>query len=205
MALIKCTECGHKVSDKAKTCPKCGVDVEAMKQAMLLKKQKSKKRWRKVWFIIFCLLLAFWALGKYAQYKESQLPPEIRQAREQVRAEQREQERIATERRRQQAAQAEARRVQEEEEKRCMSGSTAFVMSQQYVRARLKAPSTAKFPSGSRDYQTQYMGDCKHRVVAYVDSQNSFGAMIRTPYYAEMQYIRNSGNQWRLLDLKVQN
>jgi len=28
MALIKCSECGHDVSDKAKTCPHCGAPVE---------------------------------------------------------------------------------------------------------------------------------------------------------------------------------
>lgn len=28
MALIKCIECENEVSDKAKTCPKCGAPVE---------------------------------------------------------------------------------------------------------------------------------------------------------------------------------
>ena len=27
MALIKCPECGHQVSDRAKTCPSCGIDI----------------------------------------------------------------------------------------------------------------------------------------------------------------------------------
>lgn len=27
MALIKCPECGHQVSDQAKTCPSCGIDI----------------------------------------------------------------------------------------------------------------------------------------------------------------------------------
>ena len=27
MALIKCTECGQMVSDKASTCPKCGAPI----------------------------------------------------------------------------------------------------------------------------------------------------------------------------------
>ena len=25
--IIKCPECGHQVSDRAKTCPSCGVDI----------------------------------------------------------------------------------------------------------------------------------------------------------------------------------
>ena len=28
MAIIKCPECGHQVSDRAKTCPSCGVEIE---------------------------------------------------------------------------------------------------------------------------------------------------------------------------------
>ena len=28
MALIKCTECGHDVSDKASVCPNCGCPIE---------------------------------------------------------------------------------------------------------------------------------------------------------------------------------
>ncbi len=28
MALINCSECGHQVSDKAKTCPSCGCPIE---------------------------------------------------------------------------------------------------------------------------------------------------------------------------------
>ena len=28
MAIIKCLECGHQVSDHAKTCPNCGIEIE---------------------------------------------------------------------------------------------------------------------------------------------------------------------------------
>lgn len=34
MALIKCTECGKEISDKAKACPNCGCPVEAEKPAV---------------------------------------------------------------------------------------------------------------------------------------------------------------------------
>lgn len=33
MALIICTECGHKVSDKAISCPECGCPISAMLEA----------------------------------------------------------------------------------------------------------------------------------------------------------------------------
>jgi hypothetical protein len=28
MALVKCSECGHRVSDKAKSCPSCGASFD---------------------------------------------------------------------------------------------------------------------------------------------------------------------------------
>lgn len=33
MALIKCTECGHMVSDKAVECPKCGCPIRKFEEA----------------------------------------------------------------------------------------------------------------------------------------------------------------------------
>ena len=44
MALIKCKECGSEVSDKAKTCPKCGISHPAPLLA-------TKKQWT-LWTII---------------------------------------------------------------------------------------------------------------------------------------------------------
>ena len=28
MAIIKCPECGHQISDKAPVCPSCGVEMQ---------------------------------------------------------------------------------------------------------------------------------------------------------------------------------
>jgi hypothetical protein len=28
MAMVKCSECGHRISDKAKSCPSCGVSYD---------------------------------------------------------------------------------------------------------------------------------------------------------------------------------
>ena len=32
MALIRCYECGHSVSDKARVCPNCGRSVDVLKE-----------------------------------------------------------------------------------------------------------------------------------------------------------------------------
>ena len=57
----------------------------------------------------------------------------------------------------------------------------AFIISQQFVTNRLKAPSTAKFPTLAKS-SVMELGDGRFKVVSYVDSQNSFGAMMRNNY-----------------------
>jgi hypothetical protein len=55
----------------------------------------------------------------------------------------------------------------------------------------LVAPSTAKFP----DCSSSYKGDGRYEVRASVDSQNGFGAMIRTHYWAEVQITANAAGE----------
>lgn len=57
----------------------------------------------------------------------------------------------------------------------------AVQVCEEYVRGRLKAPATAVF--APRD-QTSVLAinDSRTKVASYVDSQNSFGANIRTHY-----------------------
>ncbi len=45
MALVACKECGNEISDKAKSCPKCGA------------KNKKKSSFGKFWLVIFGLVL----------------------------------------------------------------------------------------------------------------------------------------------------
>jgi hypothetical protein len=54
--------------------------------------------------------------------------------------------------------------------------SMAYIMMEDFVKQRLKAPSTAKFPGvfdGKLDHVTS-LGGQKYRIVSYVDAQNSF-------------------------------
>ena len=60
----------------------------------------------------------------------------------------------------------------------------AYIMMEDFVKQRLKSPSTAKFPGvfdGRADHVTA-LGNQTYRIVSYVDAQNSFGAMIRTQF-----------------------
>jgi hypothetical protein len=68
-----------------------------------------------------------------------------------------------------------------------------WAMSQEVVRSVLKAPSIAKFGPFEESSVTP-LGASKYRIVAYVDSQNSFGAMLRSHYTVDMQY---TNGKWR--------
>lgn len=65
---------------------------------------------------------------------------------------------------------------------------SALFASQTFVRDSLKSPASAKFPTSSDDrgVTVRKSGDCTFTVLGYVDSQNSFGAMIRSRYIAEV-------------------
>lgn len=79
---------------------------------------------------------------------------------------------------------------------------STYVMSKQFVEDNLKSPRSAKFPWGSDEYKVMHTGDGVFEVRSWVDAQNSFGAMIRSTYYVEMQYVGD--NRWRLLNIDIQ-
>lgn len=63
------------------------------------------------------------------------------------------------------------------------SESRAYGAAQRIIERHLKAPASAKFPlSNSSSVRINAVGKCKYRVESYVDSQNAFGAMVRTPF-----------------------
>jgi hypothetical protein len=74
----------------------------------------------------------------------------------------------------------------------------AFVMSQTFVKKELVSPSSAKFPWFDKSMVTQVDEDT-WIINSYVDSQNKFGAMLRTNYIAKIKYLGN--DKWGLLDL----
>lgn len=86
----------------------------------------------------------------------------------------------------------------------CNNTTMAFVMSQNFVRQRLKSPSSADFPYiTDRRVRVLADGKCGFQVSAYVDSQNGFGAMIRSVYQAKISYDRKS-KLWSVSELTIQ-
>jgi hypothetical protein len=61
---------------------------------------------------------------------------------------------------------------------------TALTAAQECVKERLKSPSSADFPWGS-DCVTK-ISDNTYVINSYVDSQNSFGAMLRTNFTCQV-------------------
>jgi hypothetical protein len=79
----------------------------------------------------------------------------------------------------------------------------AYVMMQEYVKKNLKAPATAKFGS-TVDYGVSVTQgeNYVYLVDSYVDSQNTFGANIRTYFSGTIQQI--SKDEWLPLSLEFQ-
>jgi len=67
----------------------------------------------------------------------------------------------------------------------------AYIYSQTVVKENLKSPSTAQFPAQKYATITK-IDEGKYKVEAFVDAQNTFGAMLRKPFIAIMR--KNSDN-----------
>lgn len=85
---------------------------------------------------------------------------------------------------------------------KCGSGNyhDAFFYGKEFVKRNLKAPRSAKF-GGYRNSSVQHYAGCKFVVSGYVDSQNSFGAMLRSNYSVT---LTPNGLNWTLLDIQIQ-
>ena len=68
--------------------------------------------------------------------------------------------------------------------------SQANIMAQGFIKQVLKSPSTADFPF--LDYTTTNV-DNRYTIVSHVDSQNGFGAMIRSNWRVVMDH---NGGEW---------
>lgn len=92
---------------------------------------------------------------------------------------------------------------QQDEWKNGHQEAEAYVMVKRFVKERLKAPATAQFAPDYENgkWRAQSIGGSKYRVVAYVDSQNSFGANLRSYFVAEMEQVDR--DHWKLILLEL--
>lgn len=86
-----------------------------------------------------------------------------------------------------------------EEESKQDNSMQAYVYCEDWVKDRLKAPSTADFPT--LPLKVVKEGNDKYLVYSYVDAQNGFGAMIRTKFICETKCDSTSCS---LIDLEFE-
>lgn len=79
----------------------------------------------------------------------------------------------------------------------------AFDVCKQFVTDRLKAPSTAKFRNYFEDDGEVNVsgGPSEFTVISSVDSENGFGAMLRSEFVCTVTHV--SGGNWRLVDVTL--
>lgn len=80
----------------------------------------------------------------------------------------------------------------------------AYLMAKDFIKEKLKSPSTADFP-----YECNWKADSEntYTIKSYVDSQNGFGATIRTNFIIKVQFFGGDEadiNNWRALEIKTQ-
>lgn len=80
---------------------------------------------------------------------------------------------------------------EEKDQRTCEDGILAYLYAQDFIKQRLKAPSTAEFPS-FRNVSHTYRGECAHRIIGVVDAQNSFGAQIRNRFDVTVRYSKDN-------------
>jgi hypothetical protein len=175
MALITCPECKKKVSDTAAACPNCGFQLTPAKVSEIKgKEQQAQKTAGIGCLVVIAIFFILYLIGSFSSDtgggNQSTSPGTRTNA---------------------------------------PTGENpgkieAWVMAQEFVKDRLKSPSSANFGGIFSDYQSPHdvvtdIGGGKFRVRAWVDAQNSFGAMIRTHFVCELEYAGN--DCWRLLSL----
>ena len=81
---------------------------------------------------------------------------------------------------------------------------SAFNVCKDFVRDRLKSPGSASFRNffeGDGEVSVTGAGDGPFVVRSSVDSENSFGASLRTSFTCEVR--RAGGDNWRLVDITL--
>jgi hypothetical protein len=93
-------------------------------------------------------------------------------------------------------------RAQAKEKASYETKSYALTACQQFVRARLVAPSTANIhPAGSIAESVSDLGNNKWRVQGYYDSQNAFGAMLRGNFVCDVLNV--GGHNFNLISVAM--
>lgn len=80
----------------------------------------------------------------------------------------------------------------------CTDKFGAYFAGQEFVKRKLKSPSSADFPhTGDKDVYITIMDECEFHIRGYVDANNAFGVKVRTNYSMLIEYSR-ANRSWHL-------
>lgn len=210
MALIKCTECGKVMSDKAPACPNCGCPIDTvLAESQRIKAEidkenqenekknqekirqktielESKIKARGLWMyltlgIVIIISLSFVGLGIFKQISKN-VPEKI----------------VIKKPWTYNPNSPTVRKLVKERQIRLKPD--AHYAAKNFVKERLLSPATASFQK-YEEALIELLDDCvTYKIYGYVDSQNSYGAMIRFKWYVKLLY---KNTYWKLLDIKI--
>ena len=93
--------------------------------------------------------------------------------------------------------------VKAEKEAEMRDKWAAFCIAKEFVSDRLKSPKSAEFKGIFDDWEddVERMGKDVFCVKSWVDSKNSFGAMVRAHFMCSVHRVE--GGTWHLLAIKI--
>lgn len=98
----------------------------------------------------------------------------------------------------------EVQEIIEPKEKIFGSKGGAIVYCQNLVKNKLISPATAKFPWNSVVDVFPAETNTTYHVLSYVDSQNRFGATLRTYFKCKLKSTGNDFEGWEVIDLELE-
>jgi hypothetical protein len=70
----------------------------------------------------------------------------------------------------------------------------AYSNAESFVKQKLKSPSSAVFPNADEKIkQIEYLGENRYKINSWVESQNSFGAMLKMPFECTIRLDKEKG------------
>lgn len=165
MSVSTCADCGKEVSRKLKKCPHCGnPKVNTLTNEM----SQINVPWKVAVGVILGVFVLIYLTATHTPAPKT--PEELKKMAEKARQHELNK----------QAAQKDADRFY------------AYSVAKDYIKSRLKAPSTAKFPGSltHSDHITVLPNNI-YEINSYVDSQNGFGAMIRTNFQCKVKLTKD--------------
>jgi len=173
MALIECPECKAQISDKAASCPHCGAPKAPKPPAWKLENNLPKSASGAR--ITIAVILGIVVLLVVVQIFIPKPPePTAEQKRQQM--------------------------IESRLRSNCDEFSARY-MAEKFVQKHLKAPSTAKF--NTKALKMNVSDDCRFWVDGSVDSQNSYGAMLRATFSMRLIYDPQA-DTWQAIDFNLQ-